>query len=325
LIETHENIKRIGIEHEPADINLDVFFNGLSQNEIQVYNISVNTSGCVTETNKFRTQFTLVCEHRGSCIVCIFKWTQSDKQQQTLLKYYIHRYTNVVQSLLPEIYPPHVLPSVLIGNFDVVWPHTNIFVAYIDIAGYTTQSAINTGMFTILNGFYSEVQRIARIHDITIVEIEGDAIIIAKGLESAVVPVHLCPLFTFVFQVIEHAATLGLCVRCGLAKGRAMSGVIRAGQCRYRLLGDVVNVAARLQSIASPSSLLITEILHQQATADPLLCQQFVFKAKSSVFLKGRGYMNTHEVRLAKKTQKHLQTRTMSNPQVLVTVSRPRL
>jgi class 3 adenylate cyclase len=299
LLRTNGNIQHIGIEHEPTTVSLASFFKGVARDVSQTYSISIpSASGfiCNEITSSYPTYFGLTCVQYDTVVFSIFKWTQSDRQTQQLLSHYINRDNHILQLLLTDIYPSHVLPTVLAGNFDTVWTHTNIIVGFFDIVGYTTKSAIDNGVFTILNGFYSEVLKIARVHSMTIVEIEGDAIIITRGLGTDTPSGSVCEWFVFIYSIIECAISCNIPVRCGLAKGRAKSGVIRAGQCRYRLFGDVVNVASRLQSHAKESSLLITDILYKQAIVDKYIHTQFTFKLRPRVDIKGRGVMDVYEV-----------------------------
>jgi hypothetical protein len=153
LLRTHDNIQDIGIEHEPTTVSLASFFKGAARTDNQTYSISIpSTPGsiCNEKTSSERSYFELTCVPYDTVVFSIFKWTQSERQTQRLLAHYIKRDNHVLQLLLIDIYPSHVLPSILVGDFDTVWTHTNIIVGFFDIVGYTTKSAIDNGVFSCM-------------------------------------------------------------------------------------------------------------------------------------------------------------------------------
>lgn len=86
----------------------------------------------------------------------------------------------------------------------------------------------------------------------------------------------------------EIAESTGASLRAGLHFGEVVAGIVGDKLPRFRLFGDTVNVAARLQQHCPPGSLLLSE------AAEGLLCKKsFQTKYYQTIYMKGLGEMNT--------------------------------
>lgn len=85
--------------------------------------------------------------------------------------------------------------------------------------------------------------------------------------------------------LVDRIAAIGPGVNCsvGIASGRAFCGVIGSKDRReYTVIGDMVNLAARLMAAAGPSEVLVDDSTRAQTTA------YFNFETRPSMLLKGK-------------------------------------
>lgn len=84
-------------------------------------------------------------------------------------------------------------------------------------------------------------------------------------------------------QVRESLERLGWRTRCGIAAGRAFCGVVgSADRCEYTVLGDVVNLAARLMQAGTDRAILCDQAAYQAART------QFLFEGLPPITVKGK-------------------------------------
>ncbi|KAG1696419.1 hypothetical protein DVH05_018551 [Phytophthora capsici] len=87
-----------------------------------------------------------------------------------------------------------------------------------------------------------------------------------------------------------HMVT-NLNIRVGINSGGLMAGVVGIRNPRFKLFGDTVNVASRMETTNLPGQIQITEATHHA------ICHKFHTALRGKVFVKGRGEMNTYFLR----------------------------
>lgn len=80
-------------------------------------------------------------------------------------------------------------------------------------------------------------------------------------------------------------------IRIGINSGALMAGVVGIRNPRFKLFGDTVNVASRMETTNLPGQIQITEATHK------ILCDNYFTTYRGKVFVKGRGDMNTYFLR----------------------------
>jgi len=92
-------------------------------------------------------------------------------------------------------------------------------------------------------------------------------------------------------EIIAHAQDLIVrkqnhlfAVSCGLSKGQAVIGNIGSPEhMNYTVIGETVNLAARLCGCAGPISIIVTDNIHSAASKDP----RFLFMPRDDIKVKG--------------------------------------
>jgi class 3 adenylate cyclase/predicted ATPase len=100
---------------------------------------------------------------------------------------------------------------------------------------------------------------------------------------------------------LQHSHGLALRLRIGVESGEVVAGPREVGgMVEYTVIGDAVNVAARLQTAASPGTILIGEGTRQRTEG------QFQFQGVESLTLKGREQPVAAAVLLAEAAGEHV-------------------
>lgn len=200
--------------------------------------------------------------------------------------------------IIYKIFPPYIYKYVERGETDFLLNHNDIIIGAFDIVSFTEH--INNASFTILRPLYFEADRLCELHNIFLVEIIGDAMIVAGNCtperRNCVEDV-----IDFMLDFIRFTQqTTQLDVRCGIAMGRAISGMIGYNQFRYHVFGTAVNTAARMESLAKKNTIRITEnvkqaINHQHNNNNTNKNYQIV--PETPCHIKGLGTMTTFTIK----------------------------
>ena len=136
---------------------------------------------------------------------------------------------------------------------------------FVDIRGFTSlaERPSPAEVAGRLNRFYSLATNAVFRYDGTVDKMVGDQVMAFFGA-----PVHrhdhpqraVQTALEIVRRVIAMAEEESLRVGAGIATGEAFVGNVGQGEVKdYTVLGDTVNVAARLQGAAAPGAILLTQ------------------------------------------------------------------
>jgi adenylate cyclase len=150
-------------------------------------------------------------------------------------------------------------------------------VLFLDIVKFTTRAEKMTptevGIF--LNNFFSEMTEIIFTYNGTLDKFIGDAIMAIFGVPIALenhAEMAIRAALDMMKKLIQINRQLPekerIKVRIGINAGKLISGDFGSPKrLDYTVLGNSVNIASRLESIAGPNEILVSESIHQ-ATAD---------------------------------------------------------
>ena len=172
-------------------------------------------------------------------------------------------------------------------------------VLFVDMTGYTaiSESLSTEEVKELLDAFYEVCSLAVEFHNGFVVNFEGDACLAVFGApvaydrdaESGVRAALQIREQVRLFSLVQGTPVR---VRQGIATGEILSSTTwKSGQGRFDVLGPSVNLAARIQSAASPDTILICPATHE------LVAGVFRFRRKRSRKFKNIGEpLTTYEV-----------------------------
>lgn len=184
--------------------------------------------------------------------------------------------------------------------------HGTVSVLFADLSGFTafSESRAPAEVMEVLNHAFSRLTEIVFEHHGTLDKFIGDCLMafygapIAKG-NDAVNAVRSALEMRRAFNELKTqwgagGPELGLAI--GINSGEAIVGNVGSDRrLEYTVIGDTVNVAARLQDQAVAGQILIGEDTHQKAVSE--MGERLITRERPVVHLKGRGKpMKVHEV-----------------------------
>lgn len=170
-------------------------------------------------------------------------------------------------------------------------------VLFTDLRGFTSMSEHIPAddVVSVLNEYFSAMTRAAHAHEGTIFNMSGDSLLVAFGVPFAQADaadramdaaLDMQREFRRVSAELELRYGLALGLGIGINRGEVVLGHVGSeSYMNYTVIGDAVNIAARLQGLADAGEILITESAVENLTGGRAdLCHA----VPRSVSLKGR-------------------------------------
>ncbi len=174
----------------------------------------------------------------------------------------------------------------------------SVTLLFSDIVGFTNVSSGHTAqeIVSALNDLFSRFDERAKELGVEKIKTIGDAYMAACGVPEEN-PNHAKIMIEFAKGIYEdlakynETAQIKLQIRIGLNCGPVTAGVIGTTKFIYDVWGNTVNVASRLESLASPGGIRITEDLKNQLEGT-----SYKFSEPIECDVKGKGRMKTYDV-----------------------------
>jgi len=217
---------------------------------------------------------------------------------------------HIRSNILQKIFPEYILHHIETGNTDFLINHQNIIIGAFDIVNYTESCVINATSFSVLKPLYSEADRLCKIHNICLIEIIGDSMIVAGNCTQR----HINTVenvIDFMNDFITFCTkTTNLDIRCGIAVGRAMSGMIGCNQLRYHIFGTAMNLATRMENLATYNTIRMTDRARESILKENEEKYNIIKETKE---VKGFGLMDTYTLKENLVINKHIHLHKKSN------------
>lgn len=169
----------------------------------------------------------------------------------------------------------------------------NITVLFADIRGFTrlSETVPLATLQSFLNSYFQLASDVFIRHDAMVDKLLGDGCMAVFGApiarpdhprQAVEAAVELQKGVRDLIAVQEHPVTLA--VGIGINTGEALVGNIGSGQVKdWTAIGDTVNVAARLQSLAQAGEVLMTDAVYRQVaqTYPPLASRTLQLAGRS--------------------------------------------
>ncbi|WP_293128232.1 adenylate/guanylate cyclase domain-containing protein [Microcoleus sp. bin38.metabat.b11b12b14.051] len=170
-----------------------------------------------------------------------------------------------------------------------------VTVLFADLVGFTEFSTHKspTQLVEILNGIFSEFDRLSELHGLEKIKTIGDAYMVVGGLPTPRADhAEAIALLALEMQAAIRRFNIKIGesfeLRLGIHSGSVVAGIIGISKFSYDLWGDTVNVASRMESNGLPGKIQVTAPTYER------LKEQFVFEERGQIPVKGKGTMLTY-------------------------------
>lgn len=199
------------------------------------------------------------------------------------------------EKLLLNILPKPIAERLQQNQNPIADHFDEVTVLFADLVGFTQFSAHKspTQLVEILNGIFSEFDRLSELHGLEKIKTIGDAYMVVGGLPTAR-PDHSEAIALLALEMQAALRKFNVKIgesfelRIGIHSGSVVAGIIGISKFSYDLWGDTVNVASRMESNGLPGKIQVTAPTYEQ------LKEQFVFEERGHIAVKGKGTMQTY-------------------------------
>lgn len=191
---------------------------------------------------------------------------------------------------------PNAIVTRLNGGETIIADHlSNVTILFSDLVGFTKLSSrLSAGdLVGLLNGLFSEFDRLALELGVEKIKTLGDAYMVAGGLPEpradhahAVADMALAMIGTI--ERMNRSLPTPLQMRVGIHSGEVVAGVIGTHKFVYDIWGDAVNIASRMESHSLPNRIQISAATYGH------LHEHFRLEPHGTVDIKGKGPMETY-------------------------------
>jgi len=205
------------------------------------------------------------------------------------------------ETLLHQILPKDIITRLNRGDKEISFTVPSSTIIFIDIVQFSTYMATLTASQLMQNlsaVFTAFDQIVATLPIITKIKLIGDVYMAAGGLfhhdhnpkEHAVQMVQFGLRALDAIEELNEQLNANLQVRIGINTGGPLiAGVLGTEKPLFDIIGDPINVAARLQSTCIPGLIQIS-----QGTYDLIAGESFNIEQRGEVELKGKGKQMTY-------------------------------
>jgi adenylate cyclase len=193
----------------------------------------------------------------------------------------------------------NILPQAIVtrmnGGEAVIADHLpDVTILFADLVGFTriASAMAVTDLVRMLNGLFSEFDRLAIEHGVEKIKTVGDNYMLAGGLPDPHAD-HACAVAGMAVAMLaavestSRAFGVPLEMRIGIHSGEVVAGVIGTHKFVYDVWGDAVNVASRMESHGLPNRIMISAATHAR------IRRRFRAEPHGMVEVKGKGLMET--------------------------------
>jgi len=216
----------------------------------------------------------------------IASYSKMVEQQNRSLKKEKERAEKLLLNIMPEsVYKE-------LKTFGVTTPqrYDEASILMLDFVGFTQLSVEHdpAAIITELNDIFSAFDRIAEQQGCERIKTIGDAYVAVSGLPEPA-PDHAQSIARLAMMCVRYVKrrnqTHAIQSRCrvGLAPGPVIGSVVGIQKYVYDIFGPGINLASRLEALAGPMEILVSEEMYERLKAD------FVLEAQAETDVRGFG------------------------------------
>jgi class 3 adenylate cyclase len=173
-----------------------------------------------------------------------------------------------IEDLLHSMLPSEIVNRIQKGETAIADAYGEVSIVFADLVGFTEMSRriSPAHLVEILNRFFSEFDLRAERHGLERIKTIGDAYMAVGGLNrTAPGQDHARAAAAFALELQAVVSQIGqevgypIGARVGLHIGPVVAGVIGTKRPAFDCWGETVNLASRLEGVARPGSIIISE------------------------------------------------------------------
>jgi len=202
------------------------------------------------------------------------------------------------EKLLENMLPVLIADRLKRGESTIAETFPEVTVLFADIVGFTELATRlpPRQLVDMLSDVFGRFDELAARHRLEKIKTIGDCYMVVGGVPDRS-PTHCQQVAEFAVEALaaiaESAAVSGLDLRLriGMHTGTVVAGIVGRRKYSYDLWGDVVNLASRIQGVAEPNGIQVTDAVRVRLQDD------YLFGDPVAVELKGRGTVTSYALR----------------------------
>ncbi|WP_088178030.1 adenylate/guanylate cyclase domain-containing protein [Methylovorus sp. MM2] len=194
------------------------------------------------------------------------------------------------EQLLLSIFPQSVADSLKISDAHIAEHHDAVTIMFADLVDFTGVSADMSpaDLVNLLNQVFSRFDELTEKYALEKIKTIGDSYMVVGGVpvsrpDHAAAVVNMALEISGILAEVSAATGKKLSMRIGINSGPVVAGVIGHSKFSYDLWGDTVNLASRMEQLAIPNTIQVTEATYQ------LLQNEYIFETRGLISVKGKG------------------------------------
>ncbi len=199
------------------------------------------------------------------------------------------------ERLLLNILPETIADRLKQGQSNIADGFAEVTILFADIVGFTEISSRTSPqeLVELLNKIFSAFDHLTDRYGLEKIKTIGDSYMVAGGLPVSCTN-HAESIAEMALEmqqeIIQFSDESGqpLQIRIGINTGPVVAGVIGTKKFIYDLWGDAVNTASRMESQGLPGKIQVSDSTYQ------LLCDKYLLESRGTIYIKGKGDMNTY-------------------------------
>lgn len=199
------------------------------------------------------------------------------------------------QDLLANVFPQAVIPRLRAGEAPIADHFGDVTVVFIDMVEFTPLAERLGPKRTVLllNDLFERFDQAARQYGVEKIETTGDGYL-AVGGAPAPLENHAAAVADFALAAVQAARATSAAqseevrIRVGIHTGPVFGGVIGESRFHYKVFGETVNTASRIQGQSQPGRILVSEETYRRIRGTRRLQEHGI------VQLKGHGPMRSY-------------------------------
>lgn len=203
----------------------------------------------------------------------------------------------VLNSLIQRVFPHQIGEELRTRRSNLARTYTSVTIMFADLVNFTkiTKSMEPRQLVTYLHELFHRFDHLAEKHGVEKIKTIGDAYMAAAGCPNVVKDhsqriAHFSLELLYAMHNFNQKFGTAFQIRIGIHSGPVVGGVISGKRISFDIWGESVNLASRLEHVAEPGEIIVSDDAAQS------LQDQFVLAENRVIDIKGVGLTSVHRL-----------------------------